>query len=459
MADCSVCCEKFNKTTHKEIVCSCNYKQCATCVETYLLGQTNTAHCMNCKKEWDIDFMNNALKKTFIYKRYKNHRENLLFERERSMFPETMPFIESETRVNEINQQKTELYDKHYEISIKRNNLIYSENDSFEERQSYYRKSADLKNELSTIENENAYLNNIIGLIRNKKTTEMRKFIRACPANECRGFLSTQWKCGLCNVWTCPECHESIGLNKAEANHVCLESNLKTAQLLDKDSRPCPKCASLIFRISGCPLMFCTHCHTGFNWNTGREQNGPIHNPHYFDYMRARENGELEEVPRNEIVEENQCLNQMPSIEKLNKLESKIYGINLPVPFNITEIVRSHNHVNAICLNELSPAHNIAQLNRDLRIQYLMNRLPEEQFKILLQQREKRENKKHDNLLVCQMFVQVCLDIVNRFVREAKTKEHHAMFVEEYNQLKEYVKNCLNKIGRNYNCVAYRIGF
>ena len=28
--------------------------------------------------------------------------------------------------------------------------------------------------------------------------TERKAFIKRCPADDCRGFLSSQWKCGLC---------------------------------------------------------------------------------------------------------------------------------------------------------------------------------------------------------------------------------------------------------------------
>ena len=35
----------------------------------------------------------------------------------------------------------------------------------------------------------------------------------------CRGFLSTAWKCGLCENWTCPHCFELKGLQKDDPNN------------------------------------------------------------------------------------------------------------------------------------------------------------------------------------------------------------------------------------------------
>ena len=45
---------------------------------------------------------------------------------------------------------------------------------------------------------------------------EARQFIRKCPADACEGFLSSAWKCGVCNIWACPTCFEAKGFNKDE---------------------------------------------------------------------------------------------------------------------------------------------------------------------------------------------------------------------------------------------------
>jgi hypothetical protein len=59
----------------------------------------------------------------------------------------------------------------------------------------------------------------------------------------------------------------------------------------------------MIYKIEGCAQMFCTECHTAFNWNTLRIENGIIHNPHYFEWMRRQnENGGQVERNPNEIL-------------------------------------------------------------------------------------------------------------------------------------------------------------
>jgi hypothetical protein len=78
-------------------------------------------------------------------------------------------------------------------------------------------------------------------------TGDNAQFIRPCPNNECRGFLSTRYKCGICGTRTCPQCLEIKG-----ENHECIEENIKTAELIRKDTKPCPSCGTSISKIEGC---------------------------------------------------------------------------------------------------------------------------------------------------------------------------------------------------------------
>ena len=34
--------------------------------------------------------------------------------------------------------------------------------------------------------------------------------------------------------------------------------------------------------------MWCTACNTGFSWRTGRVAEGPVHNPHYFQWLQTQ---------------------------------------------------------------------------------------------------------------------------------------------------------------------------
>ena len=110
--NCSVCCENFNKSTRCKIEClhsNCKFSSCKNCVRTYLLGSALDPHCMNCRKQWDQDFIVKHLNRSFIYGEYKNHRKNLLLDIELSKIPATMEAAEKEKKINVENEKIKEL--------------------------------------------------------------------------------------------------------------------------------------------------------------------------------------------------------------------------------------------------------------------------------------------------------------------------------------------------------------
>jgi len=213
--ECAICTEKFNKTTRDKINCEyCDFEACRDCCKKWVLSET-TPKCMNtaCDRTWTRKFISNKFPKSFINNELKEHREDVLLQQEIALLPETQPFVEEEIRKENINNEILTLRRRQFEI----------------------------ENQIITLRS-NLY---------NRTVTERREFIRECPDEECRGFLSTAWKCGICEKWTCPDCHEIKGHNR-DSDHICDPDNIATAQLLSKDTKPCPKCRTSIFKIDGC---------------------------------------------------------------------------------------------------------------------------------------------------------------------------------------------------------------
>jgi hypothetical protein len=227
--DCGICCEKYNLSTRKDVKCEytdCEFSSCKTCVRTYVLGTTSDPHCMNCKKPWAEKFLVENLNRAFCEKEYKAHRKNLLVEREISKLPETMNAAEKQKKIEKEQEKYTAILDKIKEIN----------------------------KELKTLKLEQYLCTRRIGLIKRGEDgtdTERRKFIMACPNNDCRGYLSTQYKCDLCELFTCSHCIEIIGYNKTD-EHTCNPDNVASAELIKKDTKPCPQCGVRIHKISGC---------------------------------------------------------------------------------------------------------------------------------------------------------------------------------------------------------------
>ena len=112
---CDICCEPFNKSTNALIKCinvSCNCNACKSCVRTYLLGTTEDPHCMGCKTKWNQEFLTFNLNRCFVEKELKNHRKELLVEREMSKMPETMPLVENTILIRNIEKENQEIKKK-----------------------------------------------------------------------------------------------------------------------------------------------------------------------------------------------------------------------------------------------------------------------------------------------------------------------------------------------------------
>ncbi len=93
--ECNVCCEKYNKTIRKQITCPyCEYHACVKCQKKYALKSIIDIHCMSCKKEWTYKNCCDVFTKSFMDKEYKTHKQNVLFEEEKMLIQETMPYIE-----------------------------------------------------------------------------------------------------------------------------------------------------------------------------------------------------------------------------------------------------------------------------------------------------------------------------------------------------------------------------
>lgn len=278
--ECQICFDAYNKSTRICVTCpSCGFKACRKCNETFILDPINhTPNCMNCHKEFQREFMVENFTLKFVSKDWKDHRERVILQKERALLPTRQPVAEMvrrkdtlTTECNALLQQINALRMEHYNKTEEKNRI--------ERRIRLGPAAGDLVG--------------VGGSARRENTT----FVRPCPntAANCRGFLSTQWKCNLCNMWACKDCHEMKG-DAQDTPHVCNADNLASAKLIDAETRACPKCGARVYKISGCNQMFCTACNDcAFDWVTGRIET-VIHNPHYYEFQRQRNGGQAPRV-------------------------------------------------------------------------------------------------------------------------------------------------------------------
>ena len=280
-------------------------------------------------------------------------------------------------------------------------------------------------------------------------------FIKKCPNDECNGYLSTRWKCGLCKLRACSQCLEIRETEQEyqtrkkigqKCTHQCKPENVETANLLKKDSKPCPTCSAMIYKISGCHQMFCTQCHAIFDWKTGKIETGRIHNPHYFDFLREN-NGHIPRQP-GDIP----CGGVPHEDDLAIHLDAQIMGVDVEDEDELKEhiflCVRLHHHMQA----NVVPHYQNEGLanNRDLRIAFLIKDISEDQFKVRLQQREKKRQKNNEITMLLDMFQTTTADIVNKILASKDTKAIQ-MYDKELRNLLTYFNSCSTSIRKRYN--------
>ena len=446
--DCPICCGKFNKSIRMPITCKftdCKFKCCKECTRKYLLGTTNDPHCMNCKKEWDEAFIVENLNRSFCEKEYKIHRKNLLIDREISKLPETMVIAENQKLIDEENEK------------IKKIKIQESA----------------LKEELAKLKLKSRKSILAIYNIKNgKHTDEKRKFIMACPNNQCRGYLSTQYKCELCKLFTCPHCLEIIGNNKNDP-HTCNPDNVTSAELIKKETKPCPSCGVRIFKISGCNQMWCTECRVAFDYVTGKIDNGTVHNPHLYEYLAQQNNGEVPRNPHDILCGglcsyfqlQNRITNRINDFITTNQVYFEKHILNKltfdcpSLPRLISEIHRGISHISnwelPNCRAKVVELRDFEQL----RVDFLLNKKDRDQFGNEIQRKEKLRKKHNELLHIYELInttgIERFNDLCNFDHKERVTSIDFMLEcikrLNEFNQIRIYSNTQFKKIGITFN--------
>lgn len=440
---CNVCIEPYTLMQRKCITCPyCEYHACSRCVSTYILERPDSPNCMNCNKAWGRIFLSKQFTRKFLNVDYKIAKANILFELEKSLMPDTQRYVEIE---KENMNHRVRIC-----ANTKRIRDIYKVLRSFYVVDRVTKESEySMKVEVTTLKLENDLLQwyiinpSVVGGNENEKS--MRKFTKSCCRDGCRGFLSTQWKCGVCEKYMCSKCHEA-----KDDEHTCNPDTVKTIESLKtSEYRQCPKCSAMIYKIDGCNQMFCVSstCRTAFDWRTGKVITGRIHNPHYFEYMRERgDNGrEIGDI---------QC-GGLPAVwdvsHHLNtRYKRGAWPVDVGKFYNFLRILVEFSDVHARPLQEV----NVFDLNLKERVRYMMNEIDDTTFKMVIQQRNKDLEKKRELGMVSTTVIQIMTDIYSRYMTEDINT-----LISEIKEACVYTNHLYADVSEAYGCVAPYIDF
>lgn len=437
---------------------SCNVAVHAKCVESHLLYTVLDPHCPSCSKVWSYDFLVSNLKKSWLLGPYKKHREDVLFDREKALLPDTQEaasLVILERRIRELEA----------DIISKKKPLGMQIREAEFRLRSLYRtcertdpgitmettRIQNLQRELASLDERHVLLlqgqiDVNTGLVVVQSTQlqhrpisidEMkRQFVHPCPAPECRGFLSTGWKCKLCSAKVCSNCGDLIN----EQAHRCNPDTLASFTLIRRESKPCPKCGVPITKLSGCDHMFCTDCKTAFSWRTMEIHVKGNTNPLYWQWRTTVTHGE--EVPidgcdpdfrRNRIL-----ANFQDVCEAWNRDDLLSHPIR---------------HMQQIDLREYLATCNRDE-HRDLRIRYLLKEINEDHWRISIQRVEKKQRKARFIANILELFVNGSLDILESLLT---TPEQLYECLKQVEELRKVCNAELSKIPLIFDSTEYRI--
>ncbi len=391
---CSICTEKITKQPHKkQAQCPyCDLQACVSCVQTYLVGTHEDPHCMGCRRGWSHEILSNIVLTTWLNGAYKLHRQNVLLDRERSRLPAAQIVLSRYKQAKELIPQRNQL---------------------FEQIDTLKRQLGLLERDLALVTYRMTTLQRGIDPDSREAEHQNRKvFIMPCPATGCRGFLSSAYKCGVCDVYCCPDCHEIKGVNR-DADHTCDPNTVESIRAIKKETKPCPDCGTNIFKIQGCSQMFCTNCNTPFDWVTGRKiTSGGIHNPHYFEYVRTLQNGVM---PRN--PGDIPCAANLPTAWEFERHISRRFGSNKSSDW-LYQALNNATHIYHVEIRAMTN-HAEDMDNTEHNVRFLAQEITETRWKQLLQQREKRRLKRDEIRQLYEAFVGACVDIFGRLIQES----------------------------------------
>jgi len=441
MSTCSICVENFNKTVHKPIQCiRCDEKICESCIQRYLLDSPHTPHCMNCRTEWDRLFYGRHLSTTFLNKSLKKHREKMLLEHERAQFPNTMPLLEQLRQIKEITANQNVILKEIRKLNVQLNSL---ENQKKRIQNEYDRMRTTL------IRHDNV----LTVLIDQQEDQESRvNYRRPCVTADCPGFIhSTRGLCNSCHKITCLKCNVT-----EQENHECQQSDIDMWTHLRQTTKPCPGCHTRIYKNGGCPQMWCSQCHTAFNWNTGQIEIGPVHNPHYYQWL-FRENRGEQDGPRRERMQHlfgDNDVNCGPQMHvSALALRNRIDSFRSDTDSSYKTWIKTQHQMFVHFQHTVLPSVHERQSQRtfetqkvDLRISYLSGNISENEFRVQLQRLEKRFMKHQELYRIYQTFSTIIEQAFRQFVsqRNMTISDLYQQFVDVCSISNEGIEN-INK--------------
>lgn len=430
--ECSVCTNKFTSTRRKPIKCKnheCEEICCLECFETYLLTDGSTTPCcMFCNEPIQHSYIRDHCSLSFCNKKFMDKR----LENETGNWKARLPDYQDDVLLIKAKREHEKIKKEYHERAEK-----------------YFEKGRKIMREFYSIPEP------VISHIKGNKDNKI-SFIQRCPSGDCEGFLSASWKCGVCEEFYCSKCHARKN-GKNDEEHVCNEDDVASVAAIKKDSRPCPKCGVPINKSSGCDQMWCPQpgCDTAFSYRTGKIDTGNRHNPHYYEFMRKQNGGN---IPRN--PGDIPPCEQVPRIYDIQRiLETLRNKKGEKTPISIREKIRNflfrfyreRHHVEGVYLPQLRV--NFDREYRDMGVKFLMKEIEESEAKSSIRKIIKKKEKNIELNQIYRLFITVSgenLKNIYEAIRQSYPDTEIINEIEKLINLTDYCNKSLNSLSGKF---------
>ena len=297
---CPCCYSALSQSDPNEVVScpACRHKTCRECVKKYLVAMEVEPRCMSdsCRHPWSYSFLNSILPRTFLYGKFAKHQLAFLEARENQFMLEARGVAHEQRNIMLRHMRVRELKNR---INVLRNQMDQMDVDGNVPKTERYQLKKPIKVRLDELKEQLAILTtpgprnrgrrvrgpNGVEMVYDKEQKEPVSSIPdvPCPKETCRGMIDKDSNaCSMCKQKVCSRCAIQLKDQEEEKAHKCDPNTLKTLKMLQKGTKPCPKCASPIYKTEGCDQMHCVKCHHNFSWTTLKPIVGFIHNEYYF---------------------------------------------------------------------------------------------------------------------------------------------------------------------------------
>lgn len=414
---CDICAEeKVGKFSCSQ----CNFRACRPCMQRYAMDSvSDEPSCARCGVQWNSDEQIAHLTARFIDGPLRNKRRRSMVNAELARMESAMPAARKEW----YSRQLRTLIERAEQLTV-----LWTNDPS--------------GTSIDVVMNAYATVNKLQAQLRDEQ--QPRAALR-CASRECHGFLEGNTGiCFSCGLSTCVQCGEL-----APSGHVCNGDTLRTVRAISEQCRPCAGCLAMTVRVEGCPVMWCAHCHSFWNWDTGElinsNRQGVPHNPDHVHWQRGVRNGTAREtgdipcggIPELQVVYD--FLNATITADMHRE-------VHLAQGMLLARNAVIHSHV---LLRPVYPlTFNRETLCRDIRIAYILNDIPLHMFERNVEHRTRRMHFKKAVGAIVETFTLAGAESLSKLVARDMTL---AECMDELGALRTLANGALEAVAGRYH--------